>query len=252
MSPLGNGSRKAASQNPLSTSRSGATSRQSDSVISPKSPTRLHPLTDILREKEPTASPKTQSRSGMSVRTHQTGTTNTDAPAVTVQVTPNGGLDNADARSGKSKMSAAPHSHSHIHETRTASRISKRSGLSKELSQRTDDGDDDDNDLDNQMRSLVMHDNPSRDVVTEIDLTRTPRTSYTAFTTPSILAGEVSASRYHDEELCILLHAADNPEMHDVVRKVLRRGVRDRVKKLGLDHQREVNWLRHCFSDQNH
>ena len=101
--------------------------------------------------------------------------------------------------------------------------------------------------VEDQMKSLVMHDNPSRDQVTEIDLTRTPRTSYTAFTTPSVLAGEVSASHFHDEELCILLHAADNPTTHDVVKKVLRKGVKDRVKKLGLDHQHEVclrEWVR--------
>lgn len=59
-------------------------------------------------------------------------------------------------------------------------------------------------------------------------------------TTPSVLAGEVHASHFHDEELCILLHAADNPTTHDVVKKVLHKGVKDRVKRLGLDHQREV------------
>ncbi len=76
--------------------------------------------------------------------------------------------------------------------------------------------------------------------ITEIDLTRTPRSAFTALTTPSALAGEVNASHFHDEELCILLHAADNENTHEIVRKVLRKGVRERVRKLGLDHQREA------------
>lgn len=192
----------------------------------------------MLREKE--ASQKAPSQSAVSERSHRTTATNTRQPAATIQVTHNPG--SMDGRSARSKLTAAPvGGHS-----RTGSRVSKRSGLSKEQSRR-DDSDDDQ--LDSQMKSLVMHDNPSRDMVTEIDLTRTPRTSYTAFTTPSVLAHEVSASHFHDEELCILLHAADNPATHDVVRKVLRKGVKDRVGKLGLDHQREVrcNFRRFLF-----
>lgn len=233
MSPLANGNRKPQSQNPLSAPRNGAPSKQSESIASPKSPTRLHPLTDLLREKEP--SQKTRSQSAMSMHSHRTATTN-DPPTVTVQVTPNGALNSTGPRSGKTKLSAPPADAGH---SRSGSRVSKRSGLSKETSRRTED--DDDDGYNSQMKSLVMHDNPSRDVVTEIDLTRTPRTSYTAFTTPSVLAHEVNASHFHDEELCILLHAADSPTTHDVVRKVLRKGVRDRVNRLGLDQQREVS-----------
>lgn len=248
MSPLGNGNRKATSQNPLSTSRSAAPSKHSESITSPKSPTRLHPLTDLLREKDG-ASQKTRSQSGMSAHSRRTTATN-EPPTITVQVTPTGQLDSTGVRPRQSKLSAPPPGAGH---SRSNSRVSKRSGLSKETSRRTENDDDDDDDYDNQNKSLVMHDyhghghghshNHSRghDVVTEIDLTRTPRTSYTAYTTPSVLAHEVNASHFHDEELCILLHAADNPATHDVVRQVLRRGVRERVKRLGLDHQREVS-----------
>jgi hypothetical protein len=235
MSPLGNGSRKAGTQKPLSISRSAAPSRQSENIASLKSPTRLHPLTDILREKLDTPSQKARSRSGMSVQSHRTADTH-DPPTITVQVTPNGNLDHADGRSGRSRQPTVPQGGG----SRTPSRVSKRSALAKELSRKPDEEDDDEWGMEDQMKSLVMHDNPSRERVTEIDLTRTPRTSYTAFTTPSVLAGEVSASHFHDEELCILLHAADNPTTHDVVKKALRKGVKDRVKKLGLDHQREV------------
>lgn len=258
MSPLGNGNRKAPSQNPLSTSRSAAPSKHSESITSPKSPTRLHPLTDMLREKD-AASQKTRSQSGMSVHSHRTTGTN-EPPTITVQVTPTGQLDSTSARPRQSKLSAAPPAGAG--HSRSNSRVSKRSGLSKETSRRTEnDDDDDDYDYDNQNKSLVMHDyhghghahghnhshSRGHDVVTEIDLTRTPRTSYTAYTTPSVLAHEVNASHFHDEELCILLHAADNPATHDVVRQVLRRGVRERVKRLGLDHQREVSKKRPSY-----
>lgn len=234
MSPLGNGSRKAGSQNPLSISRSAAPSKHSESITSPKSPTRLHPLTDILRDKLDNPSQKARSRSGRSTQSHRTVDTH-DPPTITVQVTPNGALDRTDGRSGRSKPSAAPQGGG----SRATSRVSKRSALSRERSRKPDEEDDEEWGLDDQMKSLVMHDNPSREQITEIDLTRTPRTSYTTFTTPSAVAGEVNASHFHDEELCILLHTADNTT-HDVVKKVLHKGVKDRVKKLGVDHQREV------------
>lgn len=245
MSPLGTGNRKTPSPNPLTTSRDGAPSRPSESITSPQSPTRLHPLTDLLREKD-AASQKTRSQSGMSVHSHRTAATN-EPPTITVQVTPTGQLDSTNARPRQSKLSApSPHGgHS-----RSNSRVSKRSGSSKETSRHTENDDDDDDDYDNQMKALVMHDHHGHSHghshghdVTEIDLTRTPRTSYTAYTTPSVLAHEVNTSHFHDEELCILLHAADKPATHDVVRQVLRRGVRERIQRLGLDHQREVSVL---------
>ncbi|KAG8894396.1 hypothetical protein FRB99_001290, partial [Tulasnella sp. 403] len=70
-----------------------------------------------------------------------------------------------------------------------------------------------------------------------LDMLRTPRTSYTV--SPSILADEVGRSQFHDEDLCVLLHSADDPSMPDVVRKAVRKAVRSRVKKLGLKNEDE-------------
>lgn len=200
---------------------------------SAKSPTRLHPLTDILRENTGTPG-KTRSRAGGSEQSFRTGPSE-KPPTITVQVT---GNSQAHSSTPSKQRSAAPPASAKRGHSRAPSNLS-RSALGKEPTQ-GDDYDDEEDDYNDQMKSLVMHDNPSREHVTEIDLTRTPRTSYTAYTTPSVLAGEINASHFHDEELCVLLHAADNQSTHDVVKKVLRKGVRDRVKKLGLDHQREV------------
>lgn len=69
-------------------------------------------------------------------------------------------------------------------------------------------------------------------------LVRTPRTSFTV--TPSALAAEVHNSNFHDEDLCILLHAADDEYTHDVVKRAVRKAIRGRVKKLGLKHENEA------------
>ncbi|KZS98425.1 hypothetical protein SISNIDRAFT_404223 [Sistotremastrum niveocremeum HHB9708] len=69
-------------------------------------------------------------------------------------------------------------------------------------------------------------------------LIRTPRTSYTI--APSALAAEVQNSHFHDGELCLLLHAADDPNSHDVVRRAMRKAIKSRLKKLGLKHDNEA------------
>lgn len=69
-------------------------------------------------------------------------------------------------------------------------------------------------------------------------LVHTPRTSFTV--TPSALAAEVHNSSFHDEDLCILLHAADDEYTHDVVKRAVRKAIRGRVKKLGLKHENEA------------
>lgn len=71
-----------------------------------------------------------------------------------------------------------------------------------------------------------------------MDMIRTPRTSYSV--SPSALGAEVNKSQHHDEELCVLLHAADDPELPDVVRKAVRKAVRSRLKKLGVDDEEQV------------
>ena len=66
--------------------------------------------------------------------------------------------------------------------------------------------------------------------------TKTPRTSIA----PSALEAEVANSHFHDMDLCILLHAADDETSHDVVRKAVRKAIRARLKKLELQHDNEV------------
>ncbi|KAH8119329.1 hypothetical protein DFH11DRAFT_1564402 [Phellopilus nigrolimitatus] len=73
------------------------------------------------------------------------------------------------------------------------------------------------------------------DIVQGILSARTPRTSIA----PSMLAEEIKRSHYHDEDLCILLHAADNELQHEIVRKALRKAVAARIRKLGLKSDRE-------------
>ncbi|KAH7108143.1 hypothetical protein BKA62DRAFT_681217 [Auriculariales sp. MPI-PUGE-AT-0066] len=73
-------------------------------------------------------------------------------------------------------------------------------------------------------------DEEEEEMVNEL-LTRTPRTSYT---TPSVLAAEIQHSSHHDEDLCILLHAADDSHTHEVVKRAVRKAIRTRLKKLGM------------------
>jgi hypothetical protein len=62
------------------------------------------------------------------------------------------------------------------------------------------------------------------------------RTSYA----PSALESEIVHSHFHDMELCVLLHEAEDPNAHEVVKRAVRKAVRQRVKKLGMKHDSEV------------
>lgn len=73
---------------------------------------------------------------------------------------------------------------------------------------------------------------------------KTPRTSIA----PSALAEQISRSHFHDQDLCILLHAADDPMTHDVVKKAVRKAVSARLKKLDMKHDKEVNSHLTCVS----
>jgi hypothetical protein len=66
-----------------------------------------------------------------------------------------------------------------------------------------------------------------------LEVLKTPRTSYTV--SPSVLAEEVSKSHYHDEDLCILLHAAEDPSQHEVIRKAVRKAAKMRIKRLAVE-----------------
>lgn len=80
------------------------------------------------------------------------------------------------------------------------------------------------------------------EIVQGILSARTPRTSIA----PSLLAEELKRSHYHDEDLCILLHAAEDEMQHEVVRRALRKAVAARIRKLGLKSDREV--MPRCIS----
>ncbi|CAE6417026.1 unnamed protein product [Rhizoctonia solani] len=69
-----------------------------------------------------------------------------------------------------------------------------------------------------------------------LEVLKTPRTSYTV--SPSVLAEEVSRTHYHDEDLCILLHAAEDPSQHEVIRKAVRKAAKMRIKRLGIEDER--------------
>ncbi|KAF8160625.1 hypothetical protein B0H34DRAFT_857242 [Crassisporium funariophilum] len=76
---------------------------------------------------------------------------------------------------------------------------------------------------------------------------RTPRTSYYA----ASLEPDV-ANHYHDMELCVLLHQENDPAQHDVVKKALRKAVRQRVKKLGMKFDNEsIKKYRKSYHDHD-
>lgn len=64
----------------------------------------------------------------------------------------------------------------------------------------------------------------------------TPRTSYYA---EQPLEPDVT-NHFHDTELCVLLHQEAEDGLHDLVKKALRKAVRQRVKKLGMKYDAEV------------
>ncbi|KAF9462337.1 hypothetical protein BDZ94DRAFT_1261635 [Collybia nuda] len=76
---------------------------------------------------------------------------------------------------------------------------------------------------------------------------RTPRTSYYA----ASLEPETT-SHYHDMELCVLLRQENDPTVHDYVKKALRKAVRQRIKKLGMEYDKEaIDNYRKSFHDHD-
>ena len=67
-------------------------------------------------------------------------------------------------------------------------------------------------------------------------LRRTPRHSYA----PSASEADIVDSHFHDMELCVLLHEAEDPNAHEVVKKAVRKAVRQRIQNLGMKHDNEV------------
>jgi hypothetical protein len=71
------------------------------------------------------------------------------------------------------------------------------------------------------------------------DVIASRRSSYAL--PPSASEQEVVDSHFHDMDLCILLHQTDDPNTHEVVKKALRKAIRQRVKKLGLKYDSAVS-----------
>ncbi|KAJ6499319.1 hypothetical protein C8R45DRAFT_981967 [Mycena sanguinolenta] len=65
---------------------------------------------------------------------------------------------------------------------------------------------------------------------------RTPRTSHY---TPSALGSDIVNSHFHDMDLCVLLQQESDPNVHEVVKKALRKAIRQRVKRLGMKYDNE-------------
>jgi len=70
---------------------------------------------------------------------------------------------------------------------------------------------------------------------------RTPRTSYYA---PSALESDIKHTPYHDVELCVLFHQLNDNNVHELVKKAVRKAVRQRVKRLGLKYDNDVRQYR--------
>ena len=82
------------------------------------------------------------------------------------------------------------------------------------------------------------------------DAINSRRTSYAA--SPSALEPEVANSHFHDMDLCILLHQMDDYNTHEIVKKALRKAVRQRVKKLGMKYDSEsIREYRKSFHDHD-
>ncbi|KAJ6586905.1 hypothetical protein DFH09DRAFT_1141890 [Mycena vulgaris] len=73
-------------------------------------------------------------------------------------------------------------------------------------------------------------------IVQDALASRTPRTSHY---TPSALGSDVVNSHFHDMDLCVLLQQESDPSVHEVVKKALRKAIRQRVKRLGMKHDNE-------------
>jgi hypothetical protein len=69
---------------------------------------------------------------------------------------------------------------------------------------------------------------------------RTPRTSHY---TPSALGSDIVNSHFHDMDLCVLMQQESDPTVHEVVKKALRKAIRQRVKRLGMKYDNEVSGL---------
>lgn len=66
---------------------------------------------------------------------------------------------------------------------------------------------------------------------------QTPRTSYYDQSVNQELTGH-----FHDDELCQLLRHESDGSQPEVIRKALRKAIRQRVKRLGIKYDTEVRF----------
>ncbi|PFH52095.1 hypothetical protein AMATHDRAFT_57984 [Amanita thiersii Skay4041] len=85
-------------------------------------------------------------------------------------------------------------------------------------------------------------------IVQDALASKTPRTSYYASTA---LEPEVT-NHYHDIELCVLLQKENDPTQHDVVKRALRKAIKQRIKRLGMKYDNEsINKYRKSYHDHD-
>ncbi len=74
-------------------------------------------------------------------------------------------------------------------------------------------------------------------IVNDALAARTPRTS--------CFGGSLQpddTEHFHDVELCVLLQKENEANQHDLVKKALRKAIRQRIKKLGMKYDHEVRF----------
>ncbi|KAJ7462288.1 hypothetical protein B0H11DRAFT_2054921 [Mycena galericulata] len=71
------------------------------------------------------------------------------------------------------------------------------------------------------------------------DALASSRTPHTSHYTPSALGSDIVNSHFHDMDLCVLLQQESDPNAHEVVKKALRKAIRQRVKRLGMKYDNE-------------
>ncbi|EPQ57058.1 hypothetical protein GLOTRDRAFT_120413 [Gloeophyllum trabeum ATCC 11539] len=65
------------------------------------------------------------------------------------------------------------------------------------------------------------------------------RMSRTSMAFSNMDGTDIHASHFHDGELCVLLHALDDSNLDNIVKKAVQKAVRQRIKKLGLKYDNE-------------
>ncbi|KZT29192.1 hypothetical protein NEOLEDRAFT_1175492 [Neolentinus lepideus HHB14362 ss-1] len=66
------------------------------------------------------------------------------------------------------------------------------------------------------------------------------------------LEADLQNSHFHDMELCVLLHALEDSQLHDITKKAVQKAVKQRIKKLGMKYDVEsINQYRKSFHNHD-